>query len=76
MEVPASDSPQWAEILTGKKRIAFEFLAARILVGSLIVQVKFYPNELDNSVESLRTIFEKNISLASAQRDLTKIFGA
>ncbi len=75
MNVPPSSDPKWKEILTGQKKPALEFLAAKIMLGSAILQVTQHPDRLGQYAEEFRNLYLKNAHIPSAQRDITKIFG-
>jgi hypothetical protein len=77
MTVPPTTKPQWAEIVTGKKTYQLKFLAAKILLGSLVRTVCKDPSpaKISAGVDKLHGLFAKNSTLPSVQTDLKTIFG-
>ncbi len=77
MSVPPKNNPKWAEIVTGKKTYALKFLAAKILLGRIVrtVSADPAPAKVQDAVNQLHAIFEKNAASPSAQDDLKTIFG-
>jgi len=69
--------PIWSDIITGKTRIEFEFLAARILQGNLSRTFAKNPSteRLEKCAKDLRELFVQNADLPSARKDLQKILG-
>jgi len=69
--------PIWSDIITGKKKIEFEFLAARILQGNLSRTFAKDPSaeRLEKCANDLRELYTQNADLPSAHRDLQKILG-
>jgi hypothetical protein len=77
MDVPPVSHPAWKNIVSGKVRHQFEFLATNLLLGYLSLQVKRDPSPavVQKCAQELHDIFVRNGDLTSVQRDLTKIFG-
>jgi len=77
MDVPPISHSAWSNIVTGKARYQFDFLATKFLLGYLSLQVKRdpSPHTIQRSAQELHDIFVRNADLASVQHDLTKIFG-
>lgn len=77
MDVPPVSHPAWKNIVSGKERHQFEFLATNLLLGYLALQVKrnSSPEVLHKCAQELHDIFVRNADLISVERDLTKIFG-
>lgn len=73
MSIPAPNSSVWADVVSGKKNIEFEFLAAKIFMGSAQVKIKQDPGALSQIAVDLYNLFQKNLNLPSVQRDLQKI---
>lgn len=73
MGLPQSNSPVWAEIVSGKKIVAFDFLAAKIFLGSAQLSFKNNPSTLGQLASDLYKLFEKNQNLPTVQKDLEKI---
>ena len=77
MDVPPVSHPAWKDIVSGKERHQFEFLATNLLLGYLALQVK-RDSSLDvvhKCAQEFHDIFVRNADLGSVQHDLIKIFG-
>jgi hypothetical protein len=77
MDVPPVSHPAWKNIVSGKERHQFEFLATNLLLGYLSLQVKrdSSPPIVQKCAQELHDIFVRNADLTSVQGDLLKIFG-
>ncbi len=77
MDVPPISHPAWSNIVTGKARYQFDFLATKFLLGYLSLQVQrdSSPQAVQRAALELHDIFTRNADLVSVQRDLIKIFG-
>ncbi len=77
MDVPPVSHPTWSNIVAGKARYQFDFLATKFLLGYLTRQVTRDPSPrtIQRSAQELHDIFARNADLISVQRDLIKIFG-
>ncbi len=77
MEVPSTYDPIWRDIVTGKVKFEFEFLAAKILQGTLARKLKKNPSpsHLEQCVNEFRDLFAQNTDLPSVRHDLKKIVG-
>jgi hypothetical protein len=77
MSVPPSSHRAWTDIVTGKVKYDFEFLAAKMVTGRLQNLVLANPSVeiVEQSVKELREVFAKNENLTKVQKDLAKIFG-
>ena len=77
MDVPPVSHPGWKNIVSGRERHHFEFLATNLLLGYLSLQVKrdSSPQIVQKCAQEFHDIFVRNADLASVQRDLIKIFG-
>jgi hypothetical protein len=77
MDVPPVSHPAWKNLVSGKERHQFEFLATNLLLGYLALQVKrdSSPQIVQKGAQELHDIFVRNADLTSVQRDLIKIFG-
>jgi hypothetical protein len=77
MDVPPVSHPAWKNIVSGKEKYQFEFLATNLLLGYLTLQVKkdASPQVVQKCAQELHDIFVRNTDLASVERDITKIFG-
>ena len=77
MNVPPASHPMWSDIATGKVIPDFEFLPARIIVGTIsrrLAKDQSLAN-LGNCAGELREIFAQNADLPKVKKDLMKIFG-
>lgn len=77
MDVPPVSHPAWKNIVSGKERHQFEFLATNLLLGYLSLQVRrdSSPEVLNRCAQELHDIFVRNGDLVSVERDIVKIFG-
>jgi hypothetical protein len=77
MNIPPKTKPQWAEIVTGKKTYTLKFLAAKILLGRIVRTVASDPSKanVDNAVNQLFDIYQKNANTPSVAEDMKAIFG-
>jgi hypothetical protein len=77
MTLPPSSDQVWKDILLGKTRYNFEFLALKILLGRLIMQVEANPSPgtLQKCADEMANLLAKNAHLPSAKRDIQKIKG-
>jgi hypothetical protein len=77
MNIPPKNNVVWKDIVTGKKTFTLKFLAAKILLGRLVASVKKNntPENIQDAVEQLHTIYEKNKNAPSVQDDIKTIFG-
>ncbi len=77
MEVPSVSHPAWSDIVSGKARYDYEFLATKLILRHLTYQVKSdpSPDTTQRCAQDLRNIFVQNLSLSCVQRDLIQIFG-
>ena len=77
MSIPAKNHPKWTEIVTGKKTYELKFLAVKIMLGRVIrsVSADNSPANIQNAVDHLYSIYEKNESNPAVKEDLKTIFG-
>lgn len=77
MRVPPANDPLWTEIVTGKARCDFEFLAIKILLGTLGRTWAKNPSPviLRECANELREFFAQNADLPSVRNDLKRLFG-
>jgi hypothetical protein len=77
VEVPPISHPAWSDIVSGKARYDYEFLATKLILRHLTyrVQSDASPDTLQRCAQDLRNIFVQNLSLSCVQRDLIQIFG-
>ena len=69
--------PIWSDIITGKVKCDFEFLAAKILQSTLTRSFAKDPTagNLEKCARDLRELFMQNSDLPKVQNDLRKVFG-
>jgi len=69
--------PVWSDIITGKVKFDFEFLAAKILQSTLTRSFAREPTaeKLEKCARDLRELFTLNSDLPIVQKDLKKILG-
>ena len=77
MEIPPLTDRRWKELVIGEINFEFEFLAIKILLFRIRLNLKKdnSPEKIKKSIEDLRNLFLKTIKLPIAQKDLKKIFG-
>ncbi len=77
MFIPPSSNVVWTDLITGKMRCEFEFLALKILLGriSLVLASDQKPETIQKCADDVRNLLSQNVKLASVQRDLYKILG-
>src|SRR6266545_4175204 len=65
MDVPPVSHPAWKNIVSGKVRHQFEFLASNLLLGYLALQVKraSSPETVQKCAQELHDIFVRNADL-------------
>jgi hypothetical protein len=69
--------PIWRDIVTGKVKVDFEFLAAKILQSTLTRTYAKDPTaeKLEKCARDLRDLFSQNADLPVVQKDLKKVLG-
>lgn len=77
MKVPPANHTLWSDIVSGKVKFNFDFLAAKILQSTLARELAKNPSaaNLMKCAHEFRELFAQNADLPSAQRDLKNIFG-
>jgi hypothetical protein len=73
MPVPISSDLIWIELITGDKKIDFDFLAIKIFLGTAQRLYAIDPESLSKSALNLYKLFEKNQMLPTVQKDLQKL---
>ena len=73
MDVPSMNHHIWADIVTGKTGVAFEFLAVRVMLGRMLPAVRSDPSTAPKHAAELHEMFARNAHLPSLQRDLAKV---
>jgi len=77
MNVPPSTEKIWKDILQGKVKYEFEFLAVKILLGRLMSVIERDPSPatIQSCADQLYNLFEKTATYPTCKRDLQKILG-
>lgn len=77
MNVPPASDPRWGDLVSGKATPDFDFLAVRILIGTITRKVTKDQSaaNLEKCTSELREFFAQNADLPPVQNDLKKIFG-
>lgn len=77
MSVPPPNDPLWANIVTGRKTFRLKFLAAKILLGRIMrtVSASPTPENIQEAVDQLHAMYEKNAGSPSVKEDIKLIFG-
>jgi hypothetical protein len=75
MNLPPPSDPLWSDIVTGRRRVAFEFLAARMLVTRLQMTAMRdkSPQNVSLLAGQLHELFAENRTLPAAKKDLAKL---
>ncbi len=76
MVVPPAEHKVWSDIVTGRRRIEFGFLAANIFLGRAALSLRngSTPELVRKSATELRDLFARNSQLATVQRDMRMMF--
>lgn len=76
MIIPPRNHKAWSDIVTGKIKYEFEFLAAKMLLGRLMLDIErdHNPDTVQKCANELRDLYINNAHFPSVQRDLIKIF--
>jgi hypothetical protein len=77
MTIPPATDIVWKDILLKKKTYDFEFLALKMLLGRLTMEVERDPSQesLAKCATQLHDLLVKNEKLPTANRDIQKIIG-
>jgi hypothetical protein len=77
MEFSPAIEPIWRDIVTGKVKVDFEFLAAKILQSTMTRTYAKDPtaDKLEKCARDLRDLFAQNADVPAVQRDLKKVLG-
>ena len=75
MNIPPPTHAVWSELLTGKRKVEFEFLAARMLIVGLRMSLtsKKNPIALQEAAKKLQGVFALNATLPVVQRDIENL---
>lgn len=78
MNVPDSTSGVWGDLILGNSTPDLEFLALKILLARLRLEVKMHPgvDQLQKCSEEIRSLLVKNMHIPKVQKDLKSIIGA
>lgn len=78
MQVPPLTHPTWIDLLTGMVRHRPSFLAARMFLAAVRVELLTGGNQPDavrRHAADLRELFVQNSECRAVQQDLAKLFG-
>lgn len=73
MALPNVNHPIWADLVRGRVSCDFEFIGANLLLVRLRLLLMRNPSSLAQSCFELRSLLERNLQLASVQRDIQKL---
>ncbi len=75
MPLPSSVDPVWAHLVTGRKDIPFEYVAAKMLILRLRLGLRTDPSpgNVSRCASELHALYAANLSLRSVQNDIAKI---
>jgi hypothetical protein len=78
MTIPLSSDSVWKDLLLKRKSFDFDFLALKMLLGRLIMDVEQDPSQdnLEKCAAQLYDLMAKNENLPSAKRDIQRILGS
>lgn len=72
MALPNMSDKIWEDLITGREKIEFEFLAVKIFLGTAHRLYANDPNSVHKSIENLHKLFEKNQLLPTVKKDILK----
>jgi hypothetical protein len=75
MTIPLASDVIWKDLLFKRKQYDFEFLALKMLLGRLIMDVEHDPSDgnVEKCAAQLFAVLDKNQHLPSAQHDIQKL---
>jgi hypothetical protein len=73
MEIPSLQDRIWTDLLTKESLCEFEFLALKLLLNRLKIQVRYDQSTIQEAAAELRGMFEKFDSLPKIQGDLQRL---
>jgi hypothetical protein len=75
MTIPSASDVIWKDMLHKQKQFDFEFLALKMLLGRLIMDVEHDPSDanIEKCAIQLHDLLAKNQNLPSAMNDIQKI---
>ncbi len=78
MNVPLSTDKIWRDILQGRVKFDFQFLALKIMLGRLFRELERDPSPamLQKCADEMYNLLSKNAQLPSAKHDIQKILDA
>ncbi len=77
MQIPPAAHPTWADLVTGKVKFEPSFLAARMFIVRVRMEVGkagAKPELIRKHATGLRDLFAQNADCASVQQDVAKVF--
>ena len=77
MQIPPAAHPTWADLVTGKVKFEPSFLAARMFIVRVRMEVGkagAKPELIRKHATGLRDLLAQNADCASVQQDIAKIF--
>ncbi len=77
MTIPPATAQIWKDLLLRNRTFDFDFLALKLLLGKLSMDVEHDPSPANilHCAELLHDLLEKNANLPSAKRDIQKLCG-
>lgn len=76
MIVPPASDPIWKGLVTGQIRYNCEFMATKVLLTRIMTSISYDKSRVEQGINELRSLFEKNISVPKVQVDLWNLFGS
>lgn len=76
MIVPPASDPIWKGLVTGQIRYNCEFMATKVLLTRIMTSISYDKSRVEQGINELRLLFEKNISVPKVQVDLWNLFGS
>jgi hypothetical protein len=75
MALPRVSHPIWNDLVTGRREIPLEFLAAKMLIARLrlVMYADPQPATALRCANELHALYAENAELPSARRDLKKL---
>jgi hypothetical protein len=73
MQVPPLSHPCWEDLVTGKKRVALEFLATKMMLVRLQMCVQRGDMRVPPAAADLRNLFQQNADHSKVQGDLQRL---
>jgi len=75
MVIPEASSNVWSDIVSGRIKHQFKFMATRVILGRIVPHVQRDPATTLKCATELRELLASNAHLPSAQHDLQLICG-